>query len=175
MVRLKHRYLIIQIIPEQYQSSILKINQIDILNTLKERLLELFGDVGFGIWAKSLALKYYNNFHNIFILRCTRDGEINVRLGISCIQSIKQISCICRVLEIAGSTRTCKDKMRDISITLNPYTSIEDTTLPLTSESNATTATATVTNSNDNHTTHTNKQLTNQTVLFIDEIEKLSL
>ena len=169
MVRLKHRYLIIQIIPEQNQSSILKINQIDILNTIKERILELYGDIGFGIWAKSLALKYYNNLHNIFILRCTRDGEINVRLGISCIQSIKQISCICRVLEIAGSTRTCKDKMRDILITLNPYTSTDDTSLPLTAESNTPAATSTTSDS------YTNMRLTSQTVLFINEIEKLSL
>ena len=162
MVRLKHRYLIVQIIFEQANANE-KINMVDILNVLKDRFLELYGDVGFGTYAKSLALKYYNNEHNLFILRCTRDGEINVRLGLSCLQNIKQINCICRVLDIAGSTRTCKDKMKDIIIALNTYTSDYIST-PLITPDHCSSTNIDI-----------NNRLSDKTRHYIDEIDKLSL
>lgn len=117
MVRIKHRYIIAQVICDD-ETALKTFSIQDILNANREKLAELFGDIGFGLHGKNMTLKYYDPDSSVFILRVPREAETQVRLAIACMHHIKKAPCISRTLEICGSERTCKEKIKKLLIKL---------------------------------------------------------
>lgn len=119
MVRIKHRYVITQIICHEYDDNTPKtFSSQDILNVVREKLSELYGDVGFGLYGKNITVKYFDSESTLFILRIPREAENQARMAITCMNNIKKASCISRTLEICGSERTCKEKVKKLLIKL---------------------------------------------------------
>jgi RNase P/RNase MRP subunit POP5 len=127
-MRLKHRYVVFQIILDSEGSlssfNVKAINstadsdrqmhsltQMDVLNALREKTVELFGDIGSGTFGKLLTLKFFDPENNLFVVRVPRSSQSSLCFAASCLGSIRSVGCICRALEICGSERTCKARL----------------------------------------------------------------
>jgi len=125
MVRIKHRYILAQVLldPAAAPASIGDITAHDIISTLREKISSLYGDVGAGDFGSSVAVKYFDQAAApaaerctyIFVLRCAREAEQQVRFALCTVSSIKRTALILRTLGVAGSSRTCADKVRSIA------------------------------------------------------------
>jgi len=122
MVRIKHRYIIAQVMldPTAPPAAISEITAHDILSILREKISSLYGDVGAGDFGSSVAVKYFDQSGaaagerctHIFVLRCAREAEQQVRFALCTVSSIKRTALILRTLGVSGSSRTCADKAR---------------------------------------------------------------
>lgn len=118
-MRIKHRYIICQAIEAENSNSMNseEYSARDLQNVIKEKVESLYGDVGVGSFGSTSLIKAFDNASKIFVLRTTREAEINLRLAISCINTVKDKNLILRTLAVAGSSRTCGEKLRTIFIT----------------------------------------------------------
>ncbi len=130
MVRIKHRFIIAQLLFDPTTASTAEeLTGRDILSTVKEKISQLFGDVGAGEFGAALALKFYDGWlapapasksarsapaheTHILVLRCPREAEHSVRQALSSVSQIKRATLIIRSLGISSSGRTCTDKLR---------------------------------------------------------------
>jgi RNase P/RNase MRP subunit POP5 len=119
-MRIKHRYLISQILVEKNSNKIIskELTNQDIIFIIKEKIKELFGDVGFGSFGKILSLKFFDPQTNIFVIRIPREFEMSLRYTLICLSQIKSFTCMVRTLEVCGSSRTCVDKLKNTFIIL---------------------------------------------------------
>ena len=112
MVRLKHRYIIGQIISENsLDSEHVLFNSKDLQLALKTSVQTNFGDFGTGSFL--IFFRYFDAESGIFVLRCGREHEVQVHFALSCIDFIKKHPVIVRSLGIAGSARTCSAKLAE--------------------------------------------------------------
>jgi len=121
MVRIKHRYIIAQLLSNGDDENVFKnISLQDILTACREKLSELYGDISVGLYGKNMTIKYFDSSMEsyIFILRVPREAENQARLSLACVNHIKKIACITRTLGVTGSERTCKDKLKKLLIKL---------------------------------------------------------
>jgi RNase P/RNase MRP subunit POP5 len=86
----------------------------DILNALKEKIDSLYGDFGSGNFGGNTIVKAYDSDSNIFLVRTAREAEEKVHLALTCLTSIKKANIVIRSLAVAGSSRTCIDKLTDL-------------------------------------------------------------
>jgi RNase P/RNase MRP subunit POP5 len=110
MVRVKHRYLICQVLFETIggsKESASDFNARDILLASKEKLQLLFGDVGSGTIGAHLIVKFFDLESMIFVLRTTRDAATDTWFALSCISEIKKQACTIRCLDACGCERSC--------------------------------------------------------------------
>ena len=120
MVRLKHRYLIGEVIDDSSVFSAAAAQQSvitsrDIQSTFVETICSLYGDVGSGAFGSSTAVKYFDQNFNVYVIRTSRDHMTEVQFALTCMSSAKKTSNLTfRTLAIAGSARTCKDKLLEI-------------------------------------------------------------
>jgi len=130
MVRIKHRYLIAQVLldPAAPPAAVADITAHDILSVLREKISSLYGDVGAGDFGSGVQLKYLDKSTaeggekegsgvtgratHIFVVRCAREAEQQVRFALCTVASIKRTALILRTLGVSGSSRTCADKVR---------------------------------------------------------------
>ena len=121
MVRIKHRYLTVELVPDSgtNEGFAKDFSTQDIFNSLREKIQELFGDVGYGLIAKNISLKIYFPDCGIFIVRVARDSEVELRFALCCLNKIKRYSLICRTVAISGSSRTCKDSLLRLFIIIS--------------------------------------------------------
>ena len=132
MVRIKHRYLIAQMLldPAAIPAAIADITAHDILSVIHEKISSLYGDVGAGNFGSGVQLKYLDQSTaegrskegtgeegtrratHIFVLRCAREAEQQVRFAMCTVASIKHTALILRTLGVSGSSRTCAEKVR---------------------------------------------------------------
>ena len=124
-MRLKHRYIICQALDQPSQSNppsssssginatVSDFTAKDVQYSIREKVESLFGEVGAGSYGSSSIVKGFDTYSRIFVVRTQRDAETNLRLAISCVTSIKNKSMIIRTLSVAGSVRTCSNKLRD--------------------------------------------------------------
>ena len=108
MVRLKHRYLICQVLGESHQ---LEIDDKDVIFSLRSCIQTLFGDVGAGEFGNSAVVKLFDAKSKIFVLRVSRESEIDMRFALSCVNTIKKSAAIIRTIATTGSTRTFKKQL----------------------------------------------------------------
>jgi RNase P/RNase MRP subunit POP5 len=115
-MRIKHRYIICQAIEAENSNSTSseEYSARDLQNVIKEKVESLYGDVGVGEFGSSSIIKAFDNVSKIFVLRTTREAETNLRLAISCINSVKDKNLILRTLAVAGCSRTCGEKLRSL-------------------------------------------------------------
>ena len=113
-MRVRQRYLIAQLMSSDEEPADISIlTPQDILIALRECLQTLYGDVGTGVFSSSMVVKYLDKDarRRLLVLRVGRSSLHPVWLALSCIQSIRRFTCTIRVLNVAGSHRTCKEKL----------------------------------------------------------------
>ena len=114
MVRLKHRYIICQCLHDpmkQGNSDDDEYNAIDLKQQILEKMLQLWGDM---ICSSGLTIKGFDYANKTFAIRISRDLEIQIRMALSSITHIKKKKLTIRILIVAGSSRMCLMKYRDI-------------------------------------------------------------
>lgn len=130
MVRLKHRYITAQILPNEQNafSKSVSVNQNMFQTNLRDKIKELFGDVGSGDFGGSTFVRFFDTqYSQIMVIRTTRDGEIKVHFALSCITKIESTisskvassinnnsEFIIRTLAVNSCVRTCMASLRDI-------------------------------------------------------------
>jgi ribonuclease P/MRP protein subunit POP5 len=138
MVRLKHRYLLVQILspspPETPSSSTNKprlpnavvfhaptpphITASTILHLLRTQVSLLFGDYGSGALASGLAVKYFSNATSTAIVRCPRAHYRLAWAALTCLTEMPSVRrglgggerCVFRVVRVSGMTRKVEEE-----------------------------------------------------------------
>lgn len=115
MVRIKHRYIIGQLLidPNAMKQDV-EYTVKDIVQIIREKIQNLFGDYGMGLIGNSLVIKYYDNNSRIFLLKTTRDGLKETWFALSTIVEIKKVALIVRVLNVCSSERTFPNDLKKI-------------------------------------------------------------
>ena len=107
MVRIKHRYIIGQLlIDPNVMKQDVEYSMKDIIQNIREKIQNLYGDYGMGLIGNSIVIKYYDNNTKIFLLKTTREGLNQTWFALSTILEIKKIALVVRVLNICSSERT---------------------------------------------------------------------
>jgi len=115
MVRLKHRYVISQVLidPTFGCADVSILTAREILAVLREKIQQVFGDCG-ARHASGLAIRFFDEHTLIFVLRTSRESETEVRFAMSLITTIKKINLVVRGLKICGSVRTCTQRLKEV-------------------------------------------------------------
>ena len=113
-MRLKRRYIICQALAQEESdpASGEEYNARDLQNAIKEKVENLFGDIGLGSFGTSSMITVFDIKTKIFVVRTPREAETNVRLALACITMVKAKSLILRTLGVAGCARSCIEKLR---------------------------------------------------------------
>ena len=109
MVRIKHRYIIAQVLVEARYPS--EFSNKDIIVSIREKIQMLSGDLGSGSFGNNSTIRLYDDTSKIFVLRVPREAELEVRLATCSVTSVKKSNAIIRVLAVAGCIRTCREKI----------------------------------------------------------------
>ena len=111
MVRSKHRYVVAQLLLDPSLGEPEELSGRDVISAVREQLQLLYGDMGAGEFGGNTLLKFYDANTQMFVVRTAREAEHQVRLALSTVTQIKQNSLVVRSLGVAGSSRTCLDKL----------------------------------------------------------------
>jgi RNase P/RNase MRP subunit POP5 len=111
-MRIKFRYLIFQAFLEGSGAS--EFSQKEVSLTVREKVQQLFGDVGAGSFGGSAQMKFFDNYSKIFVLRVPRDHEMNVRMALCTVTELRKSPVIIRLLSVAGCTRTALDRLEHV-------------------------------------------------------------
>lgn len=117
MVRLKHRFIAAQIIPESSSKTSVKtaFSSREIQNILREKIQELYGDVGLGEFGQASYVRYFDaKFSNIFIVKTTRDAQVKVHFALTCISNISGVPILIRSLAVNSCPRTCMETLKQL-------------------------------------------------------------
>ncbi|KAK3246965.1 hypothetical protein CYMTET_43521 [Cymbomonas tetramitiformis] len=107
MVRFKNRYLLLEVVWKDGKSDS-TVGEDQLLSAFRESLGLNFGDVGRGVAAQSLQVKYFNPLTNLCIIRCSRDSYRQVWCAITLISEIRKRTVMLRMIHLGGSVRTCQ-------------------------------------------------------------------
>ncbi|KAK2595936.1 RNA-binding protein pop5 [Conoideocrella luteorostrata] len=129
MVRLKERYLLVNIIyppdtrksapsvPDfvsQHQPTIEKVTPQVLLKGIKAEVGVLFGDYGSGAFEGTLSVKYLSLATSTFILRCPRAHFQMLWSALTCMDHIPTKDgrpCIFRVVRVSGTIRKAEEEV----------------------------------------------------------------
>ncbi|KAK6583910.1 hypothetical protein PZA11_003640 [Diplocarpon coronariae] len=129
MVRLKHRYLLVNILYPEVEKPQSKADVPDVvvfnrpttseltapalLRGLRAEVLSLFGDYGAGAVSESLAVKYLSPATSTFILRVARSQYRIVWAALSlmtCVPVNNGRNCVFRVVRVSGTIRKAEEE-----------------------------------------------------------------
>ncbi len=116
MVRLKNRFIVGQVVwnngsKDKFSDICLK----DIQLALRDKIIELFGDVGVGEFGNSTTVKFLDSeFSKIFVFRTTRDCQSNAHFALSCITKLKDVDVTLRSLSVHSCPRTCVEGLKTV-------------------------------------------------------------
>ena len=113
MVRVKRRYILFEIIPNNNKLDKLGISEKDIIETIKQSVTQLYGDYGLGSVIQSIQLKRYNYMTRTGLLATKRN---NCRLSLTAIPFIRRVQhldCIFRIIHLSGTIRGCLKALRN--------------------------------------------------------------
>ena len=120
MVRVKHRYIIGQILldPGNYVGEGGILVSRDLIAAIREKIQVLYGDVGAGEFGTNMAVRYFDgnveSGSKILVLRTPREGEIQTKYAMTSVQSIKHMNVCIRSLATCGSARTARSKLIEL-------------------------------------------------------------
>lgn len=117
MVRLKHRFIIAQIIADAGGKVAGKatLSSRELQTALREKIQELYGDVGLGEFGQASYIRYFDaKFSNIFVVKTTRDAQVKVHFALSCLSNISGVSVLVRSLSINSCPRTCMQTLKQL-------------------------------------------------------------
>ena len=115
MVRIKNRYIVAQLLwnsgPKEKFNEI-GVKELQVL--LREKIIELYGDIGAGEFGNSTLIKYFEAEHSkIMVVKTTRDGEHNVRFALSSMNKVKDVDLCVRSLTVKSCSRTCNEALKE--------------------------------------------------------------
>jgi RNase P/RNase MRP subunit POP5 len=117
MVRLKQRFIIAQIVPgspTKFQEK-LSLNSRDIQIKLREKIGELYGDVGVGEFGQATYIRYHDGkYSNIFVVKTTREAQQKVHFALSCMSEAGDSQWCIRSLAVNSCQRTCMQSLREL-------------------------------------------------------------
>jgi len=110
MVRLKHRYLLSEVIflDKKVDDSL---RSSDIVRALKEVVAYAHGDYGLACVVASLQVKYFNPQTCVTLVRVSRDHYDKLWSAMALMTSLKKRECIFRVIHLAGTIKSCQKKL----------------------------------------------------------------
>ena len=118
MVRVKHRYLISQVMLDNSSVQVESFQGRDVLGSIREKVQALYGDVGAGEFGTNMTLRYFDgNLETgslILVIRTPRDGEMQTRFAMTAVNTIKQNNVCIRSLATCGSARTAMAKLTEL-------------------------------------------------------------
>lgn len=131
MVRLKHRFIIAQVyfLQRHLQSAATNtttlsnfgsdvtrvVNSYRIVEAIKQRIHELYGEMGIGDFGQQVVIKYYEQEHSkLLIIKVPRGYQKYVLFALSAINSIEDIPLVIRTLHLSSCTRTTTNKIKEL-------------------------------------------------------------
>mmetsp|Transcript_34600 Transcript_34600/g.35281 ORF Transcript_34600/g.35281 Transcript_34600/m.35281 type:complete len:142 (+) Transcript_34600:136-561(+) len=127
MVRLKHRWIVGQILFEP-GDTVQDFSSQDIQNAVREKINLLYGDMGMGMIPSSL-VRFYDAESHFFVVRTLRETLQNVWFALSCVTSVMKKNTTLRVLRVAGSSKTCTSYLRDMFPKITTKENLSETDL----------------------------------------------
>lgn len=126
MVRLKHRYIISQVLidPNFGGGDVSVGTSRELLGALREKLQQVYGDYS-ARHASGLTIRFFDEHTLIFVVRTSRESETEVRFSMALITCIKKINLVVRGLKICGSVRTCTQRLKEILDVAVTYSSLD--------------------------------------------------
>lgn len=118
MVRVKYRFLICQLLPAYYLDKDKNISGVklkDLQQSIKDKIQELYGDIGVGEVGQATTVKYLESqFCHIFIVKTLRELENQVLFTLSCINKIKDVDVVIRTVTTRSCERTAVEDVKNI-------------------------------------------------------------
>jgi len=105
MVRLKHRYLVVQLSWPDGRAAEGLTEQI-LLQAVRDSLATCHGDIGLGSALLSLQVKYYCSYTHVLLLRCDRDSCVQVQHALALLTTLMLRRVQARLVRCAGTART---------------------------------------------------------------------
>lgn len=121
-MRIKNRYLIAQALPPctlgttvadslEIQSLVAR----DFHQSLREKIQELYGDVGSGDIGANTAVKFYDGtYTNILIVRSPREYETQVHFALSALSKVRATEVCIRSLSVKSTSRSCIEALQEL-------------------------------------------------------------
>uniref|UniRef100_A0A0N4ZUM4 Ribonuclease P/MRP protein subunit POP5 n=1 Tax=Parastrongyloides trichosuri TaxID=131310 RepID=A0A0N4ZUM4_PARTI len=113
MVKLKHRYFLIEAC---FETTYEKITQYDIINAIKDQVLQLYGDFGLGTMNSSFALSVSELGKGLVVLKVGIESSNYLKGCIPFITKVGKASCILRLLLETASMRSIDKHLVKISL-----------------------------------------------------------
>lgn len=106
MVRVKHRYFLVEVLCDQFKKKLeLPLKQTEILRAVKSSVEKLHGDFGVACIQIGLALKMYNTTTRVFLLRVRRASSHYISTSLPFVTSIGRFTVVLRLLHVSGTIR----------------------------------------------------------------------
>jgi RNase P/RNase MRP subunit POP5 len=116
-MRIKSRFIIAQVLPSgaTVEGDLRKLLLRDIHQALRDKIQELYGDVGSGEIGGSTMVKFFDVQHSgILVVRCPREKETEVQFALAALSKVKTTDLVFRSLRVKGSARTCIDTVQEL-------------------------------------------------------------
>jgi RNase P/RNase MRP subunit POP5 len=113
MVKFKSRYILIELKFENER----KIQTLDsgkFMQTVKNKVQFLFGDIGLGKILKNFQVKYVNNITNLVIIRVGRDNLKLMWTTLGLLNEIEGENCRMQVIAVSGTIKKIEIKAKSI-------------------------------------------------------------
>jgi len=117
MVRLKHRWLLFEILYPNEPSSIpfsapsRTVTSKLLLDVLRQQISYNFGDQGSGLVSASLSIKYFSSTTNTGIVRIARDHYRMVWAALTFIREFGGRECIVTVRRVSGTIKKAEEEI----------------------------------------------------------------
>uniref|UniRef100_A0A131XEA8 Ribonuclease P/MRP protein subunit POP5 n=1 Tax=Hyalomma excavatum TaxID=257692 RepID=A0A131XEA8_9ACAR len=110
MVRLKHRYILTEILWKDWRNPHicqLPVTEKDMYVCVRKAVHFLHGDFGLGVTKFNLAVKFFNPYTRVFLLRTRRGAHTLTLSALPFVKKIKDEAATLRVLRLTGTIRSC--------------------------------------------------------------------
>lgn len=108
MVRVKLRYLVIEIIPKSGKHLQITTDAGHLYTVIKNKILETHGDFGLASVQRYLNVKYVNPYTNMAIIRTKRGTQEIVSASLTFLRTFQGIDVTLRTLHVGGTVRSCQ-------------------------------------------------------------------
>ena len=105
MVRVKRRYIVFELIPNDPKCHQLSVNEKDIIEAIRQTVSRMFGDFGLASVQQTIQLKRFSLSTRTGVLATKRN---NYGLTLTClpfIRRVRQTDCIFRTIHLSGTIR----------------------------------------------------------------------
>lgn len=111
MVRIKNRYLLIELVPPTARQA----GPGDLLRTIRNSLLTHFGEVGAGRSSPSLSFKSFSADTQSGLLRVNRGDLREVWASVSLVTALSGKPAALKVSHVGGTIRSCRKRTIEIN------------------------------------------------------------